>query len=252
MKSLKEGRNQAMQSSLLTENGLINCIGGSGFNFRYQRAGDKVVQDVQKVLETVDAHPKEIYSGQQVHSANVKYVDGENGEDFVFGRTFKETDGLITDRPGVALFIKFADCTPIVLFDPIKKVQASVHSGWRGTVQQISVEAIKQMVNNFGCKKENILAYVGPSIDQENYEVGSEVYEAFSSFEDRDNFFKAHGEKYLMSMLDANLSILRSAGIKENNIDVERASTFTDERLHSARKEGADYQLNAIMTMMEQ
>lgn len=240
-----------MKSSLLEKHGLVNFIAGDGYNFRYQQAGKKVIENVKKVLETAKIKPKEIYTGQQTHSANVTYVDGKNGEEFVFGKTFINTDGLITDQRNVALLIKFADCTPVVLFDPVNQVQASVHSGWRGTTKRISLNAINQMEQKFSCKRENILAYVGPSIDQANYEVGLEVYEEFKDFQNRDEFFVPKGEKYLLSMLDANIAILKEAGIKEENMDVERASTYTDSRLHSARAEGKDYQLNGIVTMIK-
>lgn len=243
------GVNQ-LKSKRLEENGLINRIAGSDYNFRYQKAGNRVVEDLEKVLRELAIVPKEIYSGQQTHSAHIEYVDGMNGEAFVFGKTFKDTDGLITDQTDVALLIKFADCTPVVLYDPVKKVQASVHSGWRGTTKQISLKAIERMVEQFECDKETILAYVGPSINLANYEVGPEVYEAFKEFKSRDDFFEPRGEKYLMSMLDANLSILLEAGLKAENIDIERASTYTDNRLHSARKEGPEYKLNGIVTMM--
>lgn len=200
-----------MQSKLLSEHGLKNYIAGTDYNFRYQKAGRSVKEDVQKVLSKMTIHPKEIYTGQQVHSANIAYVNGEYGDAFVFGKTFKETDGLITDQPNVALLIKFADCTPVVLFDPVAQVLASVHSGWRGTTQRISLKAIDKMVNDFKCKKENILVYLGPSIDIDHYEVGSEVYDAFETFENRDQFFRPIGKKYQLSMLDANLDILKGS-----------------------------------------
>ncbi|MFL2071471.1 peptidoglycan editing factor PgeF [Marinilactibacillus psychrotolerans] len=240
-----------MQSKLLSEHGLKNYIAGTDYNFRYQKADRSVKEDVQKVLSKMTIHPKEIYTGQQVHSANIAYVNGEYGDAFVFGKTFKETDGLITDQPNVALLIKFADCTPVVLFDPVAQVLASVHSGWRGTTQRISLKAIDKMVNDFKCKKENILVYLGPSIDIDHYEVGSEVYDAFETFENRDQFFRPIGKKYQLSMLDANLDILKGAGIRSENIEIEKASTFTDPRLHSARAEGPDYRLNGMLTMMK-
>lgn len=240
-----------MQSKLLSEHGLKNYIAGTDYNFRYQKAGRSVKEDVKKVLSKMTIHPKEIYTGQQVHSANIAYVNGEYGDAFVFGKTFKETDGLITDQPNVALLIKFADCTPVVLFDPVAQVLASVHSGWRGTTQRISLKAIDKMVNDFKCKKENILVYLGPSIDIDHYEVGSEVYDAFETFENRDQFFRPIGKKYQLSMLDANLDILKGAGIRSENIEIEKASTFTDPRLHSARAEGPDYRLNGMLTMMK-
>lgn len=240
-----------MHSSLLAKHGLANFVAGTGYNFRYQKAGDKIGQDAERALQALSIQPKVIYSGQQVHGAKVAYADGVNGEDFIFGKTFPDTDGLITDQSGVALLIKTADCTPVILFDPIQQVQASVHSGWRGTVQRISLVALEKMEQEFGCRREDILAYVGPSIDQENYEVGPEVYAAFRDFEERDQFFKPNGEKFLLSMLAANLHILEEAGLRPEQIEVERASTFTDSRLHSARGEGKEYQLNGIFTMMK-
>lgn len=240
-----------MRSTLLEKHGLKNFIAGSGYNFRYKKIGNEIIDEVSRALAQMNIQPSEIYSGSQCHGNNIAYASGTTGEPFVFGRQFKDTDGLITDKENLALLIKFADCTPIILFDPETKVHASVHSGWRGTVKQISVQAVNKMIEEFGVKKENIVAFVGPSIDMENYEVGPEVYEAFENFDDRDSFFKPHGEKYLLSMTDANLSILKNAGIKKENIEVSRVSTFTDERLHSSRQEGQSYQLNGIITMVE-
>lgn len=239
-----------MHSSLLKQHGLNNYIAGSDFNFRYQKVGKAIEKDISKIIEEMKIGLVGLYSGQQTHSANIAYADGQNGETFIYGRTFKETDGLITDQPGIGLFVKFADCTPVVLFDPVKKVQAIVHSGWRGTTKRISEKAIEKMTLEFGCNLDNLIAYLGPSIDIDHYEVGPEVYEAFQAFSNRDQFFRPSGDKYHLSMLDANLDILTAAGIKPEQIQVERASTFTESTLHSARREGADYGLNGMLTIM--
>lgn len=240
-----------MHSKLLKEHGLLNKIGGRNYNFRSATQEGSIKEDVERLLEEAGmTEVKTVYTGKQIHGKQVAYADGETGDDFVIGRHFEDTDGLITDKPGVALLIKYADCTPVVLYDPVKKVQATVHSGWRSTVQKISHEAIRQMEKDFGCQKANILAYLGPSIDQDNYEVGSEVYDAFSEEDDRDLYFKPHGEKYLMSMTEANYQLLLKAGIHPENIEVNRQSTYTDKGLHSARQEGKEYQLNGIVTMI--
>lgn len=240
-----------MHSKILQEHGLLNKIGGSDYNFRSATQKESIKEDVERLLKEASiTGAREVYTAKQIHGKNVAYADGKLGDDFVIGRHFKDTDGLITDKPGVALLIKYADCTPIVLYDPVKKVQASVHSGWRSTVQKISHEALRQMEEDFGCKRENILAYLGPSIDQDHYEVGPEVYEAFEGEEDRALYFKPHGEKYLLSMSDANYQLLLKAGLRPENIEVNRQSTYTDDSLHSARQEGKDYQLNGIVTMI--
>lgn len=239
-----------MHSKLLKKNGIHTKVAGFDYNFRYQTAGKQVADDVTRLITELGLNPKEVYTGQQTHSANIAYADGTNGDPFVFGKTFKETDGLLTDKTDVGLLIKYADCTPIILFDPINKVLANIHSGWRGTTKRISTRAIEQMKTEFGSDPGNMIAYVGPSIDQENYEVGPEVYDAFKDFENRDHFFTKSGEKYKLSMLDANIDSLLKAGIKSENMEVERTSTFTDSELHSARREGKDYQLNGLFAMM--
>ena len=239
-----------MYSKLLKKNGLLNLIGGSDYNFRTATTTEvEIHSDFERLVKQAKIkNPKEIYTGHQTHLTNVAYCDGENGEPFIIGRQFVETDGLITNKEGIALAVKFADCTPIVLFDPIKKVQAIVHSGWRGTVGEISLEALRKMTEEFNSNIEDVLAYVGPSIAQDNYEVGVEVYEAFRDNPDRDAFFKPHGEKFLMDMAFANTKLLLAAGIAEDNIEVETATTYTDDRLHSARQEGNEYGLNAMVT----
>lgn len=239
-----------MQSELLKSNGVVNLIAGSDYNFRYQTAGETITKDVNRILEVLAVEPDEIYTGQQTHSANVAYADGVNGEGFVYGRTFSETDGLLTDQKNIGLLIKYADCTPIVIFDPVNQVLAAVHSGWRGTVQRISERAIQQMERKFKSEREKLLVFLGPSIDQANYEVGPEVYEAFAGFSNRNDFFQSTGDKYKLNMTDANLFSLLESGIKRDNIEIDRTSTFTDQRLHSARKEGEKYQLNGLFVMM--
>lgn len=240
-----------MHSELLTEHGLINVIGGSDYNFRSATAGETFVYDVERLIEETGVEPEVVYTGIQTHGKNIEYATGSNGRDFVIGRQFEDTDGLITDKVGVALLIKYADCTPIVLFDPVKKVQASVHSGWRGTVQRIGEEAVLKMVHDFGSRKENILAYVGPSIEQAHYEVGPEVYEAFAKASDREKYFKKKGEKYLLDMAKANVQLLLKSGILPEHIEVATAKTYANPSLHSARREGVEYGLNGILTIIQ-
>ena len=241
-----------MYSKRLREKGLLHFIGGSDYHFRQTASEERILADYQRLFKEAGINePDEIYSGHQTHSSNVAWVDNTMGEPFIIGEQFPNTDGLFTMKENVALIIKFADCTPIVLYDPIEKVQALVHSGWRGTVFEISKNALQKMIEEGGSKIENILAYIGPSIDQDHYEVGPEVYEAFSMNPDRERFFKPHGNKFLLDMTLANYHLLLQSGIKEENIEIEQTSTFIDKNLHSARQEGKDYQLNALVTCMK-
>lgn len=231
---------------------IIHAIGGSELNFK-QSVGEEVYrQSLNKILNALNIEPKQVHHGNQVHGENVEIVNADKGEHPLFAGypLSPETDGFITAEAGVALLVRMADCTPIVIYDPISKVIAALHSGWRGTVQKISQQAIVKMVNHFGTDVSDLIAYVGPSIDQEHYEVGSEVYEAFEAIGNRDRYFKAKGDKYILDMIQANIEVLKLAGVKIENIDFSTESTFVSERLHSARKEGKDYQLNALLVML--
>lgn len=240
-----------MYSKLLKDAGLENQIFGSDYNFREANNPD-LISDFNDAVEAMGISPDEIYSCHQMHTGHVQYANGVNGNSYIIGRQFEESDGLITDRADVALLIKYADCTPVVLFDPVNQVQAIVHAGWRGTVKQISLEALNQMLKEFDCQLENILAYVGPSIDQVNYEVGPEVYQAFSNVAGRDEFFKkGQSDRYHLDMKEANRHLLKLAGLKDQQIEVSPQSTYEDDRLHSARREGKDYQLNGLITMIK-
>lgn len=109
-----------------------------------------------------------------VHSADTVIVDGP-----VRGRKWVAlADGMITDRTGTPLVMRYADCTPIMLHDPVKGVIGLAHAGWRGTVTGIAASVVRAMVRAYRCRPADIQAAVGPSIGPQSYQVGEEVVEA--------------------------------------------------------------------------
>ena len=243
-----------MVSKLLQGLGIQMFLAGSSYNFRTGQLGPEAVsQQVERVRRAGGFADQVIYSLQQVHGTQVAYADGSNGDEGPIGRQFQEADGLLTDRKGIVLMTKFADCTPVVLYDPVQGVLASLHSGWRGTAQEISKRAIEKMQHQFGSRVEDLYAYIGPSIDQAHYEVGEEVYQAFAGHPQVDHFM-APGQKegkYQLSMTQANLAVLDDAGLPSRRIEVATESTYTSDQLHSSRQEGPNYQLNALFVMMK-
>lgn len=240
-----------MNSKMLESLGLKNYISGPDYRLGERVAREEGRKNVYLALKEMGEEPLEIYSGVQVHGDNIEYCDGTNGNENFYGRVFPETDGLITDKKDIALVIKFADCTPILLFDPVKKVQVAIHSGWRSTVKRISQKGIEKMIREFGSNVEDIYAYLGPSIDMANYEVDMDVYSAFRDFRNRDQFFQIKGNKFILSMIDANLQLLLKSGIRSENIEVSRVSTFEDESLSSARRDKGRYKLNFMISIMK-
>lgn len=116
--------------------------------------------------------PHQTATLKQIHSDIVVRVNGHRGQ-------IGEGDGLITNEQGVHLTIRTADCVPILLVDPVRRVVGAVHAGWRGTAASIALRAVERMRVEFGCNAGEIRAAIGPCIQQCCYEVGAEVASRF-------------------------------------------------------------------------
>ncbi len=103
----------------------------------------------------------------QVHGDAVKVLKKDDTaltENFDPGKESYTADGVITDIKGVALVIQVADCQSVMLYDPVKKVIANIHSGWRGSVKNIIGNCLDKMILEFGCRPEHIIAGISPSL----------------------------------------------------------------------------------------
>lgn len=129
----------------------------------------------RKFLFKHSIDPKGVVSAGLVHGNNSEIVSNPRQEN-VF---IEKTDALITDQRGVYLAITAADCSPVFLFDPVKQVIALVHSGWKGTLLAVVPRAIDRMVEDFNCSPTDIIAYIGPGIQQCHFEVGKDVVDRF-------------------------------------------------------------------------
>lgn len=236
----------------LTELGLVNLFTTSSQNFRYHGKEDiPYFKENYALLKEFMGFPdKLMISTDQVHSNNVEYCKDENyGEEYPFGRVADQIDGLITSNPDLILKSTFADCTPVLLFDPVTKTQASLHSGWRGTVSRISKNAIEIMKKEKNVNPENIIAVIGPSLNQENFEIQMDVVEKFQNeFSFADKVIKQKNEiKYLLNIKEANRLSLLEYGLKPENIYVCEEDTFNNENFHSYRGQGPEKAGRMIM-----
>jgi len=135
-----------------------------------------------------------------VHGAAVARVDEPAG-------SVDDVDALVTDQSGVALFATYADCYPIVLWDPEKRVAGLVHAGWRGTRAGVAGAAITFMREEYGCS--HVRAGIGPGICGRCYEVGEEVAAQFDA-----RFVKPSGDRFVLDLAAANQAQLEAAGAK--------------------------------------
>jgi polyphenol oxidase len=176
---------------------------------------------------------------QQTHGKKVGVVTEQT-----LTEPFEETDALITSLPGVFIGVKTADCVPVLLYDSHTQTIAAVHSGWRGTVQNIVAETLLTMQRNYGTQTSNVRAAIGPCIDTPNYEVGTEVVDQFENLfspkQLNELFEPLHHGKVLLNLKKAIEFQLRDLGLPESQIDCMEACTFNAaDRFYSARRDGA-------------
>lgn len=152
---------------------------------------------------------------KQHHTDLIRVVTEENCGEGLFQDVPEVCDGLITDRPGVALVTFAADCTPILFFDPVRRAIGAVHAGWRGTAQGIAAKAVDAMVREFGCIRENIQAAIGPSIGRCCFETDWDVPQAMLDALGPKAItgFSQNGEKYYVDNKFLNTLWLQQAGI---------------------------------------
>lgn len=198
--------------------------------------------------------PYPVIQGHQVHEAKVAFIERP-------GMTREELEGydvFVTTLPNVAIGVRTADCVPVLLYDPVKRVVAAAHAGWKGTVLHISEKTVELMTIKYGCNEADIRAVLGPSIGPNSFQVGEEVAEHFKNAE----FpmaeiwsFQGTGDGTPMSgghhidLWKANCWLLEKAGVKPENIQVCGIDTFTEDSFFSARREGAQCgrTINSIM-----
>ena len=168
--------------------------------------------------------PKNAVLTRQVHTDIIRHVTKADAAGLDHA-AYPECDGLITNDPGTALVIFTADCTPILLHDPVTGAVGAVHAGWRGTAADIAGKAVRAMVSAFGCDPKNIRSAIGPNIGVCCFETGGEVPEAMVNTYGNaaKKFISPVGDKYYVNLKELNALSLRNAGV--TNIVISTACT---------------------------
>jgi len=187
--------------------------------------------------------PYPVIQGHQVHGHRIAIVDRPD----LTREDLEGYDAFVCAVPGIAIGVRTADCVPVLLFDPVKRVVAAVHSGWKGTVQKISRETLLLIHQLFGSALSDIRVVIGPAIGPDSFQVGEEVVERFrgSGFPMSDIWsFQGQGDGSPMSgghhidLFKANRWLLETCGVLPDRIQVFAIDTYRDASFFSARREG--------------
>lgn len=201
---------------------------------------DVLLENYKPILKELNLNIEEIVKPYQTHTDNICNITEEHG---IHIEKLKDVDGLITDKNKKALSLVFADCMPIYLYDPVNRVIANIHSGWKGTLKQIAKKAVLQMKKDYRCNPINIVAVLGPAIRNCHFEVDDDVYTLFKNeFEYMDKWTdiakRCETNKYKIDTALINKIMLIEAGLEENNIIDSKVCTMCSRKLmHSYRAE---------------
>ena len=176
---------------------------------------ENVLKNYDILGEAVGFAKEQTVFTMQRHTDIIRVVDERHCGEGLFRDVPDVCDGQITDRPGVALVTFSADCTPVLLFDPVRKAIGAVHAGWRGTALGIAAKAVDAMVREYGCVRENIQAAIGPCIGKCCFETDWDVPQAMLDALGPKALtgITQKGEKYFVDNKFCNALWLQRAGV---------------------------------------
>ena len=197
-------------------------------NLSFSRGDDPacVLENYRRVGLSLGFTPEDVVNARQIHSDIVVKVGPEHRGKLTEAGASPECDALITNTPGLALYVSTADCTPILLWDPVTGAVGAAHAGWRGTAAAIAGKTVRAMVRQFGCRPEDIRAAIGPNAGACHFETDADVpqalREAFGN--EAEAYIHPQGNKYYVNLKEINALSLRREGVRD--ISVSRLCTM--------------------------
>jgi len=245
---------KVLKSSLIDDKSAVAFFTTRDLPLKYGEREDlieEVANNKSLVCEGLNIPFENLFIPVQTHSDNVETVTREMDKGKSEKNTFSQyenTDALITNEFKIAIALNFADCVPLIFYDPIKKVAASAHAGWRGTVAKIGPKTVSKMVADFGSKPEDIIALIGPSIGKCCFEVKEDVLKQIVDSVDgktEDSISDMHADLKLINKVQ-----LLAIGLKK--IDVcEYCTSCQNELFFSYRKEKGNTARHSAVIMIK-
>lgn len=146
----------------------------------FRKKNNNLLDSALKIARALDFNVNSVVRPMQTHSNHVKCIDKVTEHNNIYqNEELEDTDGILTNQKEVVLSIQTADCIALLLYDPVGKVIANIHSGWRGTLGKIAQKAVYEMILQYGSKPENMICCICPSIRKCHFEVEEEVQRQF-------------------------------------------------------------------------
>ena len=207
-----------------------------------------VRENHRRVYATLGLDESRACTVWQVHSADTVVIQGP----VPHRRWLARADGMVTDRVGVPLAMRFADCAPILLYDPVHHALGIAHAGWRGTARGAAVSALDTMRAAFGTRPPDVQAAIGPSIGPERYQVGEDVVAAIrEAFGQTEGLARRAGDgSAYLDLWAANRLALERAGVTQIEVAGICTASRTDEFFSHRAEAGRTGRFGVVVALM--
>lgn len=207
-----------------------------------------VQENRRLALAALERNPASVYDVWQVHGVEVVIAEAPRSSEV----PHMQADAILTDKPGLTLMMRFADCVPILLRDPVRKVVGIAHAGWMGTVRGTVRYTIEAMQKRYRSNPIDIQAAIGPSIGPDHYEVGSDVVSQVKQTFGKDSakLLSADIGQTRFDLWAANQLLLEQAGVR--NIEVAGLCTacHTEDWYSHRAEKGRTGRFGAIIALV--
>lgn len=208
-------------------------------NFNRNLLDEKTIKNnYKKLCDSLNIDYNNLIRPKQSHTDVVECVYDEES-------IYTDVDGLCTNKKDINLSLVYADCIPILFFDPVKNVVANIHSGWKGTVKRIASKAIVKMKEEYGSRPEEIICFIGPSICKKHFSVHEDVKDIFYNEFKSDliigdviekSNIECGKQKYEIDTININRILLEKEGLlPENIIESNLCTVCKSDYFHSYR-----------------
>ncbi|MBI5825718.1 MAG: peptidoglycan editing factor PgeF [Chloroflexi bacterium] len=207
-----------------------------------------VAENRIRIFNALGRDPASLHDVWLVHGTDIVHADAPRPLENHPARA----DILLTDNPEVSLFMRFADCVPLLFHDPQKKVIGISHAGWMGTVKGVAKTTIEEMQTRYGCNPKDIVAGIGPSIGVDHYEVGEEVALQFREKygKDAERILQARDGRIYLDLWTANLIQLQNAGVEQVQVSGVCTACHLDDWFSHRAEKGKTGRFGVLMAMI--
>lgn len=177
---------------------------------------ENTIENKKRMFAVLGLDVHSAFEGWQVHSADYIRVEQPRKPE----EDFQKADILVTHRPGLTLVMRFADCVPLLAWDPRQRVIAIAHAGWVGTTRNVAEKMVAALQHEYGTRSEDLVTFIGPSIGQEHYPVGEEVLKAVQGVlgDDADQVVARKNGQVYLDLWKTNEIELKKAGVQQIEI----------------------------------